>query len=131
MNKEDLELLGFTIEVLPSGYINLINQQPFHYNGTTTICRHSRAGYIRTTTHKTLDGILNNLTELRMVENDSHSIKRASVKTEAPIKKKTKAVKSVQEDPLEALTDQDLGAFLTSQSEATDKPRRTRKTTRA
>ena len=120
MDKDDFELLGFTTETLPSGYINLINKQPFHYNGCKTICCYRGGIYVMTTNHKSLDSILSTLRELRTVD-------PSSVNSTQVAKKKTKTVKTKKEDAFEAVTDQDLTAFLVSESEAPVKTRRRRK----
>lgn len=120
MTKDEFELLGFTTEILPSGYMNIYNKDPFYYNGTVTICCWSNR-YFRTTNHKTLESLLNNLRELRTIE-------RVTLKSKESIKEKTKRAKSTQVDPLEPLTNQDLGAFLTGDSVKDTKPKRTRKT---
>lgn len=117
MNKEDFELLGFQTETLPSGFINIINKSPFKYNGGTTVITYRGGNYIRTTTHKTLETFFRDLTELRTLD-------PASIKSSAPIKKKTKKVQEKQEDALEPVTDRDLGEFLTSQPQATTKTKR-------
>jgi hypothetical protein len=120
MNKEDFELLGFITEILPSGYINISNKQPFRYNGSTTIICYKGGHYIRTTNHKTLDSLFSGLFELNTIE-------PSSVNPAKPVKKKTKATTPVQEDAFEPLTNQDLTAFLVSSSEAPVKPKRRRK----
>jgi hypothetical protein len=121
MTKEDFELLGFTIETLPSGYLNIINKQPFRYNGGTTVITYRGGNYIRTTTHKTLETFFRDLTELKTLD-------PSSLKSSAPIKRKSKTVTRTQEDALEPVTNQDLTAFLVAQSEAPVKTRRGRKT---
>lgn len=120
MTKEDFELLGFITETLPSGYLNLINKLPFRYNGTTTIICYKGGQYIRTTNHKTLDSLLSGLFELNTIES-------SSVNPAKSVKKKTKAPVPVKEDAFEPLTNQDLTAFLVSESEAPVKPKRRRK----
>lgn len=120
MTKEDFELLGFTTEILPSGYINIVNKEPFRYNGGTTVITYRGGQYIRTTTHKTLETLFRDLTELRTIE-------PSSLKSSTPVKKSTKTVNRTQDDELQPLTDQSLAAFLTSQPEATTKTRRKRK----
>ena len=120
MNKEAFELLGFTTETLPSGYLNIINKEPFRYNGGTTVVTYRGGNYIRTTTHKTLETFFRDLTELRTID-------PASLKSSTAVKKKTKTVQETQEDALEPITNQDLTAFLTSQPEAPVKTRRKRK----
>jgi len=120
MTKEDFELLGFTTETLPSGYINIINKEPFRYNGCTTVITYRGGSYIITTNHKTLDTFFRDLTELRTIE-------PSSVKSRAPVKKKTKTVQETQEDALEPITNQDLTAFLVADSKAPVKTRRKRK----
>lgn len=120
MTKEDFELLGFITETLPSGYINIINKQPFRYNGCTTVITYRGGNYIITTTHKTLETFFRGLTELRTLD-------PASLKSSTPVKKKTKRVQETQEDALEPVTNQDLTAFLLSESAAPVKTRRRRK----
>lgn len=120
MTKEDFELLGFTTETLPSGYLNIINKVPFRYNGGTTVVTYRGGNYIRTTTHKTLETFFRDLTELRTLD-------PASLKSSTAIKKKTKTVTRTQEDAPEPVTDRDLGEFLVAESEAPVKTRRRRK----
>lgn len=120
MNKEDFELLGFTTETLPSGYINIINKEPFRYNGCTTVITYRGGSYIITTNHKTLDTFFRDLKELRTIE-------PSSLKSKAPIKKKTKKVQETHLDALQPVTDQPLAAFLVAESEAPVKTRRRRK----
>lgn len=120
MTKEDFELLGFTTEQLPSGYLNLINKLPFRYNGTTTIICYKGGQYIRTTNYKTLDSLLSGLFELNTID-------RATTNPAAPVKKNTKKSKEIVVDVLEPSTNQDLTAFLLSDSEAPVKPKRRRK----
>ena len=120
MTKEDFELLGFITEVLPSGYLNLINKQPFYYNGCFTICCYRGGSYTMTTNHKSLESIFLNLKELRTVD-------PASVHPSAPIKKKTKTVEPKKEDAFEPVTNQSLAEFLTTESPAPVKTRRKRK----
>jgi len=119
MTKEDFELLGFQIETLPSGYINIINKVPFKYNGGTTVITYRGGQYIRTTTHKTLETFFRDLTELRTLD-------PASLKSSTAINKSIKTVARTQEDDLQPVTDQSLAAFLTSQPEAPTKTRRRR-----
>ena len=120
MNKDDFELLGFTTETLPSGYINLINKEPFHYNGCKTICCYRGGIYVMTTNHKSLDSILSTLRELRTVD-------PSTLKSTTLIKKKTKILKSTQDDPLEPVTNQSLAEFLSSDSDAPIAPVKTRR----
>ena len=120
MTKEDFELLGFITEVLPSGYLNLINKHPFYYNGCFTICCFRGGIYTMTTNHKSLDSIFSTLKELRTVD-------PASVRPSVGVSKKTNTVKSKKKDTTEPLTDRDLGEFLTSQDQAPVKSRRKRK----
>ena len=120
MDKDDFELLGFTTETLPSGYINLINKQPFHYNGCKTICCYRGGIYVMTTNHKSLDSILSTLRELRTVD-------LSTLKSTTVVKKKTKILKSTQDDPLEPVTNQSLAEFLSSDSDAPIAPVKTRR----
>ena len=120
MDKEQFELLGFTTETLPSGYLNVINKEPFVYNGCTTVILYRGGQYTITTTHKTIESFFNTLRELRTID-------PASLHSRAPIKKKTKTVKETHQDVLEPVTDQSLAEFLTSQPAAPVKTRRKRK----
>ena len=120
MDKDDFELLGFTTETLPSGYINLINKEPFHYNGCRTICCYRGGIYVMTTNHKSLDSILSTLRELRTVD-------LSTLKSTTVVKKKTKILKSTQDDPLEPVTNQSLAEFLSGDSDAPIAPVKTRR----
>jgi hypothetical protein len=121
MTKEDFELLGFTTETLPSGYLNIINKVPFCYNGGTTVITYRGGTYIRTTTHKTLETFFRDLTELRTLD-------PSSLKSSTAAKKKTKKVQETHLDALEPVTDQSLAEFLTASPESPTKTRRKRKT---
>jgi hypothetical protein len=57
MTKEEFDALGFTVETLPSGYLNICNTLPFSLNGTNTIACWS-GKYFRTTNYKTISDLL-------------------------------------------------------------------------
>ena len=119
MNKEEFEKLGYEIEVLPSGYLNILNSLPFRHNGTETICC-MKGKYMKTTNSKSIKELLDNLFELKTVG-------ESSVRPVAPDKKKTKAVQPKQEEGIVALTDQPLAAFLVDVPEAPIKTKRKKK----
>lgn len=58
MLKSEFESMGFEIEVLPSGNLNIINSTPFTYNGIKTLCCYRGGKYIITTSHKSIKDLL-------------------------------------------------------------------------
>ena len=118
MTKNEFEREGFTHEILPSGYLNVYNKEPFTLNGSTTICSWS-GRYFRTTNYKSLDELLKTV---RL-----ETIELSSVRPSAPVKKKTKTVEPKKEDAFEPVTNQSLAEFLLTETEAPVKTRRKRK----
>ena len=119
MTKSDFELLGFSSEILPSGYLNIINTQPFCYNNTKTICCYG-GRYVRTTTHKSIESVLSNLFQLETID-------RSTLNPRSVNKTKTRKTQEETPDAIKPVTNQDLSAFLSEEFPAQPKKRRTRK----
>ena len=58
MTKEQLDLLGFEFESLPSGRINIYHKECFILNGTTCVCA-TRGKWSRTLEVKGIDDACN------------------------------------------------------------------------
>lgn len=83
MDKKTFEKLNFETEVLPSGYINIINNLPFRFNGTETIYR-TKGRFYRTTDFKSFDALLKGTFELEFIKRASFS--KTTVAKENPPK---------------------------------------------
>ena len=128
MNKEEFEKLGYDWEYLPSGYINIFHSQPFRYNSTETICQ-TKGKYCRTTSVKSLDELFAKLTELETIKFPERVISKQNATltgTNLPSGKPHKIAKAPK-STLEPVTNQDITAFLVSESQAPVKTRRKRK----
>ena len=100
MNKEEFEKNGFTSETLPSGYLNIINSEPFLYNNTKTICCYG-GRYSRTTTHKDLSSLFSNLFELKTID-------RATLNSRPFIKENTKEIRQARQAPNSPVINQEV-----------------------
>lgn len=116
MNKKEFEKLGYEWEYLPSGYLNIINANPFRYNGTETICR-TKGKYCRTTSVKSLDELFKKLTQLETIEG-------ATANKTVVSKENPKKIATAPKSSIEPVTNQDLGAFLTGNSTPDIKPKK-------
>ena len=100
MNKEEFEKNGFTSETLPSGYLNIINSEPFLYNNTKTICCYG-GRYSRTTTHKDLSSLFSNLFELKTID-------RATLNSRPFIKEKSQKITQERIQPISPVINQSV-----------------------
>lgn len=66
MNQSKLEKLGFRIEFLPSGRINLCNKHQFRINGTTAyLC--TKGEFARTFEQKSISSLLSYIQKIEFV----------------------------------------------------------------
>ena len=59
--------MGFQLEVLPSGRINLSNKIPFCFNGIRTITMF-KGFYTLTTEYKSTQELIDNIKEIKLLE---------------------------------------------------------------
>jgi len=117
MTKDEFEEMKFTVDILPSGYINISNISPFRYNGCTTRICYRGANYITTTNHKTIPELLNGITELFLVSRPPTLKEMIGSKVDGQPIKEERQIKS------KAIVDQPLAEQKPTESRSTRKPK--------
>lgn len=115
MNKKQFEKLGFTVEFLPSGRLNIIHNDPFRHNGVNTI--NCRRVYTRTTDFKSFDALLKGTFELEF-------IKRASFSKTTVAKEKTPKTTTARRTRRTPQQKQQVTAVKSAPVKPTHKPKK-------
>jgi len=102
MTKKEFEEMKFEIDILPSGYINIINVSPFRYNGCNTVVCYRGGTYMFTTNHKSLPELLKGITELFLVSRPPTLQEMVGSKVDSQPTKEGRQIKSkvIVEQPL-------------------------------
>ena len=117
MTKNEFDELGFTFDILPSGYINISNKLPFRYNGCNTVVCYRGGTYMFTTNHKTIPEFLNGITELFLVSRPPTLQEMVGSKVDDQPIKEGRQIKS------KAIVDQPLAEQKPTKKRAPRKPK--------